>query len=158
MFVATVEKFPFVYPGILGFLLTKAGNSLCQHATFISFSVCFLTCLIINTCWHPMTSNTFVKTFFGKRIWSLLLAAGTSMPRRQVSACGRNVHQSQGENGPAIAQTQKLLEHTAGWATLQTASLPRKLQCRGRKKAMVFTCISACHAAQRVCSQPRGFP
>lgn len=77
------------------------------------------------------------------------------MPTRHVSVW---------EKCPAVTlekMVQPLPKLRNFWNTQQVGPpcklLPFQGNCRVRKKAMVFTCISACHAAHRGCSQPRGF-
>lgn len=151
MFVATVGKFLFLTL-VMCFLLTKAGNSsLCWHATFISISVCFLTYLTLNTYWH----HNFQYIFCQNILWKQDLKSPVS---NWGHPCQADKWQRVGENGPAIAQTQKLLNTQQVGPPCKLLPFQGNYNVGVRKKAMVFTRISACHAAHRVGSRPRGFP
>lgn len=140
------ENFPLFNLVFWVFGLWRLGVLLCADTLpslpFLSASWPILTPADV------MISNAFlVKTFFGNRIWRLLLAAGDTHVNNTGVSVWEKVQQSQGENGPAITQTQKLLEYTAGWTSLQTASLPGKLQCRGEEKGngfYVHLCFPCC--------------
>lgn len=148
MFVATVGKFPFVYPSTLGFLLTKAGNSsLCWHITFISISVCFLTYLILNICWHCDFQYIFCQKIISEQnldcpvsSWGHPCQQDRCQPVGEMSSSHRE------------KKVQPLSKLRNFWNTQQVGPpcklLPfqRNYNVGMREKALVFTRTSACHA------------
>lgn len=148
MFVGTVGKFLFIHPGILGFLLTKAGNySLHWYINFISISVCFQTYLILSTCLpHNFQCFYFCQNTLSKQhLISPFSSWGHPCQRDRCEPVGGMSCSPRERMAQPLSKLRTFWEHAAGWVSLQARFLPGKLQCRGEEKSAVSTHTSGCH-------------
>lgn len=136
MFVGTVGKFLFIHAGILGFLLTKAGNY-CLHCyiNFISISVCFQTYLILSTCLLHNFQHIFCQNTLSKQdLFSPFSSRGHPWQQDRYEPVGGTSCSPKRRMVPPLPKLRTFWEHTAGWISLQTHFLPATLQWRGEEK------------------------